>query len=125
MNETGPVTVRRLKIWQEGMTLVEKVYLASEEWPTAEVYGLTSQVRRAAVSVPANIAEGVGRGSSEEVARFCRIALASAYELHTLLELSIRLKFTTADNGNELFTLLESLTRQISSFIQYQEKQRE
>ena len=63
MNETGPVTVRRLKIWQEGMTLVEKVYLASEEWPTAEVYGLTSQVRRAAVSVPANIAEGVGRGS--------------------------------------------------------------
>lgn len=61
----------------------------------------------------------------EEVARFCRIALASAYELHTLLELSIRLKFTTADNGNELFTLLESLTRQISSFIQYQEKQRE
>ena len=120
----GPNTVRRLQIWQEGMILVEQVYLISENWPKTEMYGLTSQARRAAVSIPANIAEGVGRGSRAEAARFGRIALASAYELHTLLELSSRLGFIPETRRDELFEQLDSLTRRISGFIQYQEKQR-
>lgn len=124
MTTNGPSSVQKLEIWQEGMSLVEHVYRLTELWPKAEVYGLTSQARRAAVSIPANIAEGVGRGSKAEAARFGRIALASAYELHTLLELSVRLGYTAAESRNELFVALDCLTRRISSFIQYQEKQR-
>ncbi|GAA5531682.1 four helix bundle protein [Deinococcus aluminii] len=121
MTETGPGTVRRLEIWQEGMSLVEAVYRLSATWPKEEIYGLTSQARRAAVSIPANIAEGVGRGTRPEAARFARIALASAYELHTLLELSARLNLTSAPALIEVLTPLDRLTRRLSRFIQYQE----
>nr|WP_034403272.1 MULTISPECIES: four helix bundle protein [Deinococcus] len=121
MTESGPTTVRRLEIWQEGMALVEAVYRVSASWPRREVYGLTSQARRAAVSIPTNIAEGVGRGSKPEAARFARIALASADELHTLLELSSRLDFSPPDALADVFPVLDRLTRRLSRFIQYQE----
>nr|WP_255639373.1 four helix bundle protein [Deinococcus betulae] len=75
-------------IWQEGMQQVEAIYAVTACWPGSELYGLTSQARRAGISIPANIAEGVGRGSAAELARFCRIALGSAYELMTHLKFS-------------------------------------
>ncbi|WP_229781135.1 four helix bundle protein [Deinococcus arenae] len=116
-----PGSVRDLRIWQEGMQLVEDVYALSAGWPSSELYGLTSQARRASVSIPANIAEGVGRGSPGELARFCRIALGSAYELLTHLELALRLRFSSADQLDPAFQTLGVLMRRITRFIQVQE----
>jgi four helix bundle protein len=76
-----------LRVWRKAHELTLRVYRLTAEFPKYELYGLTSQLRRAAASVPANIAEGCGRGGDVELARFLRIALGSAHELqyHLLL----------------------------------------
>src|SRR6266567_7086505 len=84
----GPETVTTLRIWQEGMAVVRECYTLTASWPKGELFGLTAQVRRAAISIPANLAEGKGRGTSAEVARFSQIALGSVYELDTLLQIA-------------------------------------
>jgi four helix bundle protein len=78
---------RQLKVWEKAHQLTLNVYQSSRAFPKDELYGMTSQVRRSASSIPANIAEGCGRGSDAEMARFCRIGLGSASELeyHLLL----------------------------------------
>ena len=70
----GPDSVRSLKIWQDGIKIVRECYSLTTTWPKAELFGLTGQIRRAAVSIPTNIAEGKGRGTMPEVARFSQIA---------------------------------------------------
>ena len=85
---------RDLVAWQKAMDLVERVYLATNTFPREERYGLTSQIRRAVVSVPSNIAEGQGRRTTDdELIRFLHISLGSLCELETQLELAVRLKF--------------------------------
>jgi four helix bundle protein len=79
-----PESVEKLEIWQEGVEIVKAVYAITAGWPRSELYGLTNQVRRAAVSVPANFAEGLGRGTSRETAWFAQIALGSLYAIQTL-----------------------------------------
>jgi len=87
---------KNLLVWQKAMDLVAQVYLLSGKFPNAESYGLKSQIQRAAVSVPSNIAEGQARGSTNsEFSRFIRIALGSLAELDTQLELSTRLGYLT------------------------------
>ena len=83
---------RELRVWQEAMTLVELVYGITSSFPREEQFGLTSQMRRAAVSVPANIAEGAARNGTKELLHFLGIASGSLSELDTHLELSFRLK---------------------------------
>jgi four helix bundle protein len=114
----GPDTVRSLRVWQEGISVVKDIYALTDDWPKREIFGLTSQVRRAAVSIPANIAEGKGRGSNAEIARFARIALGSAYELDTLLEIASELGFPGHLRIPDLRQRLTSLVRQLSTFIQ-------
>ncbi|MEW6421735.1 MAG: four helix bundle protein [Deinococcota bacterium] len=116
-----PGSVRDLRIWQEGMEVVEHVSRLTAEWPKAEIYALTSQARRAAGSIPANIAEGAGRGSPAELVRFSRIALSSADELHTLVELSIRLQLTPFPGAWPLLSALNVLTKRLNRFIPYPE----
>lgn len=82
-----------LKLWQESMDLVEDIYKVSTFFPKEEIYGLTSQIRRSAVSIPSNIAEGAGRKGEKEFSRFLYIALGSLSELETQLEIAIRLKY--------------------------------
>ena len=82
-----------LKVWQESMTLVTQIYKISEDFPKHEVYGLTSQIRRAAVSIPSNIAEGAGRKGENEFTRFLYIALGSLSEVETQLEISLSMRF--------------------------------
>jgi four helix bundle protein len=72
-----------LKVWQESMTLVTQIYKVSEDFPKHEIYGLSSQIRRAAVSIPSNIAEGAGRNGENEFTRFLYIALGSLSEVET------------------------------------------
>jgi four helix bundle protein len=86
---------RDLIAWQKAMDLVEAVYRLTRNFPTEELYGLTNQVRRAAVSVPSNIAEGQGRGAGREFAHHLRIALGSLQEAETQILLAERLAYLT------------------------------
>ena len=79
-------TYRDLQVWQKSMTLVTEIYKISKGFPKDEVYGLTSQMRRCAVSIPSNMAEGYGRNSTNEYLHFLRIATGSLYELSREIE---------------------------------------
>jgi four helix bundle protein len=92
-----PVTdYSRLETWQRAMELAEAVDAATRAYPKDEMYGLTSQTRRSAISVPSNIAEGQGRGSARDFARFLAVARGSLCELETQLLLGARLKYVDA-----------------------------
>lgn len=117
----GPGSVRNLDIWHEAVEIVKAVYALTQSWPKEELYGLTNQARRAAVSIPANLAEGLGRGSPKEIRRFAQISLGSVYELDTLLYLAADLGFSPQDKGQELQEKLTSLAKRTSAFIHYQE----
>jgi four helix bundle protein len=84
---------RDLQVWQRGMQIAEDIYALTAAFPADERFGLTSQLRRAAVSVPANIAEGNSRDSTKDYLRFLAIAVGSLAEVETFLELSTRLGF--------------------------------
>jgi four helix bundle protein len=114
-----PDSVMNLKIWQESVDLVEQVYVATKAWPKEEMYGLTSQIRRAVVSIPANLAEGVGRGTHRETARFAQIALGLLYETDTLCVIVERLGYMDRDTVRRLRETVSGLCMRISSFISY------
>jgi four helix bundle protein len=84
---------RELVAWQRAMDLVEMVYRITAQFPTSELYGLTNQLRRAAVSIPSNMAEGQGRGSTQEFVRFLRIANGSLQEVETQALIAQRLAY--------------------------------
>ena len=86
-----------LKIWQFGMDIAEQCYKLTQHFPKSELYGLTSQIRRASVSIPANIAEGYGREYRNDYVRFLRMAQGSLKELETHLLLAERIDFTTSE----------------------------
>jgi len=88
---------RDLRVWQEGMDLAECCYRLTASFPRDEMFGMTSQIRRAAASIPANVAEGYGRGGTGEYLRFLRIARGSLRELETHLLLSERVGFATRE----------------------------
>jgi four helix bundle protein len=88
-----------LRIWQDAMSLVKNVFLSTAQFPASEKYGLISQINRAPVSLPSNIAEGAGRESVKDFSHFFSIALGSAYELETQMLLSESFGF----QGNERF----------------------
>jgi four helix bundle protein len=89
----APSTHRDLAAWREAMQLVAVVYRYTEDFPKKEVFGLTAQIRRAAVSAPSNIAEGAARNSSGELLQFLGIACGSLAELETQLELAVQLGY--------------------------------
>ena len=99
--------------WQKAYELVLSIYKATSDFPKAEIYGLTSQVQRAAVSVPANIAEGYERQHKKEYKQFLSIAKGSLGEIETYLLLSNDLKYIT----NDLFESLESQRKEAARLI--------
>lgn len=94
---------RDLKVWQEAMNLAEECYRLTKLFPDSEMYGMTSQIRRAAVSVPANIAEGYGREYRQEYIQFLRIAKGSLKELETHLILSARVELAKEETKMRRF----------------------
>src|SRR5690606_25945404 len=95
-----PINMHRfeeLKIWQKAMDITENCYRATENFPEEEKYGLTSQLRKSAISIPSNIAEGAGRNTNGEFMQFLGIANGSSFELLTQLYLSKRLDLITED----------------------------
>jgi len=105
---------RKLRVWEKSHHLTLEIYRATVTFPKVELYGLTSQVRRAAVSIPANIAEGCGRGGKADLARFLQIAMGSASELqyHLLLARDLSL-LSTPDHKrltNDVIEVKQMLT---------------
>ena len=86
-------TYKDLIVWQKAMDLVVEIYKLTNLFPKSELYGLTSQVRRSAISIPSNIAEGRFRGTIKDYLNFLRIAYSSGAELETQIEISKRLKY--------------------------------
>ena len=110
-------TFRDLLVWQKAIRLVTEVYGASQGWPKEETFGLKAQIRRAAVSVPSNIAEGHGRRSHDDYLRFLQIAMGSLFELLTQLEIALNLGFVDAKQHAHLSELGRELERMMSSLI--------
>mgnify|MGYP006074244519 FL=1 len=100
-----------LKIWQKAMDITEKCYKASENFPKEERYGLTSQLRRSAVSIPSNISEGAGRNTNGEFKQFLGIANGSSYELLTQLYLSTRLNLIKEENIRPIINEVLEVTK--------------
>lgn len=98
---------KELKIWQKGRLIVKEIYSFTKNYPKEEQFGLTNQIRRAAVSILSNIAEGSGISSSKDFARFLEIALSSAFELETQIILSNDLGFLNENTFNEMHNKIQ------------------
>ena len=107
----------KLEIWQEGTALTREIYLITGNFPKSELFGITSQLRRAILSIPLNIAEGQGRGSKQEFGRFLLIALGSINEALTLLRISEELGLITEQDHQRLRNRLLVLSKRIKSLL--------
>lgn len=110
-------TFKDLLAWQKSLTLAKKVYQVTDNFPTEERFGLVNQMRRCAVSIPSNIAEGYGRGSDKELLRFLYVALGSSNELETQLILSLELSFMKEEDSRMLQGLNTEVNKMILSLI--------
>ncbi|MEH2092777.1 MULTISPECIES: four helix bundle protein [Nostoc] len=104
---------RDLKVWQLGISLTKQVYLLTRDFPKSETYGLSSQMQRAAVSIPSNLAEGHARDSTQEFLRFIAIALGSLAELETQLILAEQLEYITNLKLQEILTKTDEIQRML------------
>jgi len=108
---------RDLKVWRDAMTLVEDVYAASRRFPPDERYGLTSQLRRAAVSIPSNIAEGARRKRRKSNLHHLEIALGSQAEVDTQLEIAVRLGFFDRVTHRRLASRTDEVGKMLNGLI--------
>ena len=108
---------RELRVWQEAMKLTTEIYRSTTRFPKHELYGLSQQIRRAAVSVPSNIAEGKGHRSDKEFVRFLLHARGSLLELQTQLLIAGELQYFDAAEGARLLSLAEGVGRALSGLI--------
>jgi len=108
---------RDLRVWQAGMDLAENAYRLSKKFPASEIYGLTSQIRRSATSVPANIAEGYGRESTRSYIQFLKTARGSLRELETHVLLAQRIGLIDATDSTDLIKKAESIGKMLSALI--------
>lgn len=107
-----------MDVWKKSMELVESIYIMSKEFPKEEIYGLTSQIRRAAVRIPSNIAEGAARKSNNEFVQFISIALGSLSETETQYLLAVRLGFVSENNDlKNLFVTVRKLLLGTRNYI--------
>jgi four helix bundle protein len=111
---TGRIaSYRDLKVWEVGMELAEECYRLTSDFPRGEMFGLTSQIRRSAASIPANIAEGYGRDSKGEYVRFLRVAQGSLKELETHLILASRVGLTRTESVTQPLQITETLGKML------------
>src|SRR6218665_873117 len=114
---------RELKIWQEAIEVTKFIYKLSKSFPSSEMYGLTSQITRAAVSIPSNIAEGAGRNGNKEFTQFLNIAMGSCFEVETQLTLAYEFTYIKKDDYDSLILHLNKLERMINALISTLNKQ--
>lgn len=116
---------RELEVWQVAMELVTMIYQHTTQFPPAERYGLTSQLRRAAVSVPSNIAEGHGRRSTKEFLNHLSMARGSLMEIQTQVEIATRLKLVQAETGQQLTETAIRVAQMINALMNALERRLE
>lgn len=112
-----PGAYQRLRAWRQGVDLVPDVYRATQNFPKAELYGLTSQIRRAAVSIPSNVAEGKGRFTDREFAQYLRQARGSLLELEPQLLIAGELGYMSAEQTTRLSSQTEQLAKTINALL--------
>lgn len=110
---------QRLEAWKESMLLVKEIYFITRSFPKEELYGLTSQIRRAAVSIPSNIAEGMGRQYRKETIQFLHIARGSIYEIETLLNIAVMINILDSATYVGLVSKVEKTMKLLGGLINY------
>ncbi|CAM3280591.1 four helix bundle protein [Aequorivita lipolytica] len=113
---------RDLDVWRFSRKLVNSVYELTKGFPKEELYGFTNQIRRCAVSIPSNIAEGCGRRTSKDTIQFLYISRGSLYELETQLFLALDQNFISEEQLNEIVSQIESCKKLLNGFINYYKK---
>jgi four helix bundle protein len=111
------MSYKDLIVWQKSMDLVESIYRITENLPSKENFGLISQMRRATISIPSNIAEGYGRQSSGSYIQFLSIARGSLLELETQIELCIRLKFISKTDSEKINSDIVEISKMLTALI--------
>ncbi len=108
---------RDLIVWQRGMDFGVTIYKIAQKLPASEQFGLTSQLRRAAVSIPSNIAEGYGRQSTGNYRQFLSISRGSLIEIETQIDISERLKYLTQSDTENIFKEITEISKMLTSLI--------
>jgi len=114
-NRNMVLSFRDMDVWNNAMDLVDKVYSLTKLFPKDELFSLTSQIRRSAISVPSNIAEGFNRKNTKEYVQFCYISLGSLAELETQIEIAYRQKYIQATD--DVFKLITITKKQLFALI--------
>jgi four helix bundle protein len=115
-------THKDLDVWKKAIDFVATIYIETKSFPKDELYGLTSQLRRASVSIPSNIAEGSARKGKQEFKQFLYIALSSAAEIDTQLIISTNLKYIEQETFDKLQSELDSISKMIQGLIKSLDK---
>ncbi len=110
-------TYKDLIVWQKSMEVVEIVFKETKSFPGSELYGLVSQMKRAAVSIPSNIAEGFGRNSPKEFAQFYSISYGSALELETQLIITKRIGYLNEEGYKKITALLDEVLKMLNKMV--------
>jgi len=110
---------KKLNAWSDAVDLAQQIYRVTEKFPSNEQFGLTNQIRRAAVSIPSNVAEGAARQTKKEFLQFLHVSKGSLSELDTQLELARRLEYLTQIEWEALNQLLERVDRMLSGLIRH------
>jgi len=110
---------QNLDVWKKSVDFTVEIYIVTGNFPNDEKFGLTSQIRRASVSIAANIAEGAGRNSTKEFLRFLSIAQGSASEVETELLIGFRLRYIREDDYEDLIRKLDDIGRMITGLCQH------
>jgi len=110
-------TYRQLNIWKKGIELVKEIYKLTEGFPKEEMYGLVAQMRRSAISIPSNVAEGFKRHHNKEYKQFLYITLGSCAELETQITISKELRYVQENAEGRLLEILDHVGRMISNLI--------
>lgn len=115
---------KELEVWKESKGLVKIIYKITESFPSSEQFGLTNQIRRSAVSIPSNIAEGIGRNHVKDTIQFLYISRGSIYELETQTILAFELSFISIEDYNKAVEKIHLCMKLISGFINYYENKK-
>jgi four helix bundle protein len=113
----GDARFKNLRVWQEAMRVAKEIYKITRTFPESEKFGLTSQLQRAAVSIPSNIAEGSGRNTKKDFAHFLGQARGSLYEVITQLEICVSIGILKLEQISKLLNECESLSKQLNALI--------